>query len=296
MLPKFQRLLSVLLAVAFLLCVSPLRAQINPEWTTPLKPFHIAGNLYYVGSRDLAAYLVTTPKGNILINANLATSPPQIKAAVEELGFKWADTRILLNSQAHFDHLAGGAEVVRETHAKLMVMDGDSQLAENGAANDFGGPELTPYAPVHVSRVLHDGDTVSLGGTVLTAHRTAGHTRGCTTWTMVVHEGSHTWNVLIAGGFAALDTYRLVDLPGKPASYPGILKDFKDGYALQRRLPCDIFLGAHGLYFNLLDKVARMPKEGPSVWLNSDQYRQLLDDSEKKIDARAAAERKAAGL
>ena len=291
MLPNFKRFPGILFGLSLLLYLSPVRAQINPEWTTPLKPFHIAGNLYYVGSRDLAAYLITTPRGNILINANLATSPPQIKAAIEELGFKWADTRILLNSQAHYDHLAGGAQVVRETHAKLMVMDGDSQLAETGDVNDFGGPDLTPYTPVHVSRVLHDGDTVSLGGTVLTAHRTAGHTRGCTTWTMVVHEASHTWNVVIAGGFAALDSYRLVDLPGKPESYPGILKDFKDGYALQRRLPCDIFLGAHGLYFDMLAKVARLPEEGPTVWLDSGQYRQLLGDSEKKIDARAEAER-----
>jgi len=284
---------------ALFLCLLPLRAQIgaqigaqiNPEWTTPQKPFHIAGNLYYVGSRDLAAYLVTTPAGNILINANLASSPPQIRAAVEELGFKWADTRILLNSQAHYDHLAGAAQIVRETHAALMVMDGDAQLAETGDAHDFGGPELTPYAPVHVSRILHDGDTVSLGGTVLTAHRTAGHTRGCTTWTMQVREGTHTWNVVIAGGFAALDSYRLVDTPGHPASYPGILKDFKDGFALQRTLPCDIFLGAHGIYFNMQQKLARMATEGPSVWVDPGLYRQLLDDSEKKIDARAEAER-----
>jgi metallo-beta-lactamase class B len=294
MLQKFKRLTRVVLALALLLCIPSLHAQINPQWTSAQKPFHIAGNLYYVGSRDLAAYLVTTPKGNILINANLATSPPQIKAAVEELGFKWADTRILLNSQAHYDHLAGGAEVVRETHAKLMVMDGDVPLAESGDARDFGGPDFTPYAPVHVSRVLHDGDTVSLGGTVLTAHRTAGHTRGCTTWTMVVHEGTHTWNVVIAGGFAAFDTYRLIDLPGKPASYPGILKDFKDGFALQRALPCDIFLGAHGLYFNMQEKIVKMATEGPSVWLDSGQYRQLLDSSEKAIDAQADAQRKAA--
>jgi metallo-beta-lactamase class B len=285
---KCLRSLATLCAV--LLSVLHVPAQINPEWTTAQKPFHIAGNLYYVGSRDLAAYLVTTPAGNILINANLATSPPQIQAAVEELGFKWADTKILLNSQAHYDHLAGGAEVVRETHAKLMVMAGDAELAESGDAHDFGGPELTPYAPVHVSRVLHDGDTVKLGGTVLTAHRTAGHTKGCTTWTMQVHEGGKTWNVVIAGGFAALDSYRLVDMPGKPASYPGILKDFKDGFALQRQLPVDIFLGAHGLYFDMQAKVKRMATEGPSVWVDPAEYHKLLDDSEKKIDDRAAAE------
>lgn len=286
---KFLRAVAVLCAV--LLSVRHMQAQINREWTTAQKPFHIAGNLYYVGSRDLAAYLVTTRAGNILINANLATSPPQIRAAVEQLGFKWADTRILLNSQAHYDHLAGGAEVVRETHAKLTVMAGDAQLAENGDAHDFGGPELTPYEPVHVSRVLHDGDTVALGETVLTAHRTAGHTKGCTTWTMQVHEGGKILNVVIAGGFAALDSYRLVDMPGKPASYPGILKDFQDGFALQRRLPVDIFLGAHGLYFDMQAKLKRMEAEGPSVWVNPAEYHKLLDESEQMIDDRAAAER-----
>lgn len=290
--PRISKCLRAVVALfAVLLSVLRVPAQINPEWTTAQKPFHIAGNLYYVGSRDLAAYLVTTPDGNFLINANLATSPPQIRAAVEQLGFKWADTKILLNSQAHYDHLAGSAEVVRETHAKLMVMEGDAELAESGDANDFGGPDLTPYAPVHVSRVLHDGDNVSLGGTVLTAHRTAGHTKGCTTWTMQVHEGAKTWNVVIAGGFAALDSYRLVDRPGKPASYPGILQDFKDGLALQRKLPVDIFVGAHGQYFDMQAKLKRLDAEGPSVWLNAAEYHNLLDESEKKIDARAAAER-----
>lgn len=277
---------------AFVLSILPLRAQLNPEWTTAQKPFHIAGNLYWVGSRDLAAYLVTTPSGNILINANLDLSPPQIKAAVEELGFKWADTKILLNSQAHYDHLAGGAQVVRETHARLMVMEGDVANAENGDTHDFDATkDLLPYAPVHVSRVLHDGDTVKLGGTVLTAHRTAGHTKGCTTWTMQVREGGKTWNVVIGGGFAALSGYRLVDMPGKPASYPGILKDFKDGFALQRKLPCDIFLGAHGAYFDMQAKLKRMDAEGPSVWLDAGGYAKMLDSSEKSIDERVAAER-----
>jgi metallo-beta-lactamase class B len=100
-------------------------AEVDPSWTTPITPFRIADNLYYVGSQDLASYLVVTPKGNILINANLATSPSQIRASVEALGFRWNDTKILLNSQAHSDHVAGAAEVIRETHAKNMVMDGD---------------------------------------------------------------------------------------------------------------------------------------------------------------------------
>jgi metallo-beta-lactamase class B len=130
-----------------------LRAQIDPSWTAPQKPFRIAGNLYYVGSRDLAAYLITTSAGNILINANLKSSPPQIRASVEALGFRWADTHILLNSQAHFDHAAGNAEVIRETGAKLMVMDGDVHAMETGDVHDFGGSDLKPYPPAHVARV-----------------------------------------------------------------------------------------------------------------------------------------------
>jgi metallo-beta-lactamase class B len=291
MMPRFAGILLMLLA-----CSSLLRAQINPDWTTPQKPFRIAGNLYYVGSRDLAAYLVVTPAGNILINANLESSPPQIRASVESLGFRWADTRVLLNSQAHFDHAAGNAEVVRETGAKLMVMDGDVQPMETGDAHDFGGSDLHRFPPVHVARVLHDGDTVQLGGTVLTAHKTAGHTRGCTTWTMQVMDQGRTRNVVIVGGFAALDSYRLVDSPKRPASYPGILADFERGFAVERSLPCDIFLGAHGSYFDMQQKLARLPKEGPSVWIDPAGYREAIADAEKSIEAKAAAQRQQAAV
>jgi metallo-beta-lactamase class B len=164
-----RALLSCLLLVLF--CASSLvRAETNPTWTTSIAPFRIADNLYYVGSQDLASYLVVTPKGNILINANLATSPSQIRASVEKPGFRWGDTKILLNSQAHFDHMGGAAEVIRETHAKNMVMDGDVSVVETGARADFlsPSPNIPTYSPVHVDRVLRDEDTVSLGDVTLT--------------------------------------------------------------------------------------------------------------------------------
>src|SRR5215210_2209158 len=131
------------------------RAEINPEWTTPLPPFQIADNLYYVGSQDLAAYLVTTPAGKILINANLETSPPQIRASVEKLGFKWAHTKILLNSQAHFDHMGGAAQILRETGAKNMVMEREADVVESGGRSDFLAPSaaVPPYPPAKVDRV-----------------------------------------------------------------------------------------------------------------------------------------------
>src|ERR1700759_2781318 len=156
---------SVLSGLYLLLVCRPkvMLAEVNPSWTTAMTPFRITDNLYYVGSEDLASYLVVTPKGNILINPNLDSSPQQIRASVQKLGFRWGDTRILLNSQAHYDHTAGAAEVVRETHAKNMVMDGDVSVVETGARTDFlsPSPNIHPYAPVHVDRVLHDGDPVT---------------------------------------------------------------------------------------------------------------------------------------
>ena len=269
------------LAASLLFMATLARAQQNPAWTTPLAPFRIADNLYYVGSEDLASFLVTTPAGNILINANLESSPPQIRKSVEQLGFRWDDTKILLNSQAHFDHVAGAAEVLGETHARNEVMDGDAALMESGGRIDFD--KLPPYPPAHVDRVLHDGDQVTLGGVTLTAHKTAGHTRGCTTWTMRVHvpgePAGKLRDVVIIGGMAALSDYRVIDRPGHAASYPGIAHDFEKTFATLNGLPCDIFLGAHGVYFGMKAKLARMPAEGDRVWIDPEGYRSAVAEA-----------------
>ena len=267
----------MILSCLFLLLFSsskPLLTEVDPSQTTPIAPFRIADNLFYVGSEDLASYLVVTRNGNILINANLASSPPQIRASVEKLGFRWSDTRILLNNQAHSDHMGGAAQVVRETHAKNMVMDGDASVVETGARTDFlaPSPNIAAYTPVHVDRVLHDGDTVSLGGVTLTAHKTAGHTRGCTTWTMLSHvpgEAPGTIrNIVIVGGVSFWSEYHFIATPGHPASYPGIAQDFQHTFSELRALPCDVFLGAHGQYFDMLTKLKRYPQAGPRVFID----------------------------
>jgi metallo-beta-lactamase class B len=278
--------------LAFALIVTSLfsaaaRADENPDWTTPLTPFRIADNLYYVGSRDLASYLITTPQGDILINSNVETSPPQIRHSVEQLGFHWSDIKILLISHAHWDHDAGSAAILAQTHAKYMVMDGDVPVVESGGATDFAyGDAKYRYPPAHVDRTLHDGDTVTLGNVTLTAHKTAGHTRGCTTWTMRVHipgdPASQLRNVVIVGSWNVNPGFRLVASHGKPASYPGIESDYVHTFAALNELPCDIFLGAHGVYFDMLAKLARMPQEGDKVWIDPDGYH------------RTVAERKAA--
>jgi metallo-beta-lactamase class B len=278
-------------ALSFFLFATAAYGAVPADWTTPITPFQISGNLYYVGSRDLASYLVVTPKGNILINANLESSPALIRKSVEQLGFKWSDTKILLSSQAHYDHVAGAAEILKETHAKYMVMDGDVDVIRSGGVKDFD-QTLEHYPPAQVDRTLHDNDTVSLeGGTVITAHKTAGHTRGCTTWTMQTHQGGRTLNVVIVGGWAWNPAVRLVASGGKAASYPGIATDFEHTFATLKALPCDIFLGAHGVYFDMLAKLARAPKEGTSVWIDPEGYRRSVAEREEAFRKGVAEQR-----
>ena len=279
-------------AVLSVLACTRIPAQQNPDWTTPLTPFRIAPNLYYVGSRDLASYLITTPAGDILINSNLASSPPQIRHSVEQLGFRFSDIKILLISHAHFDHAAGSAAILQQTHARYMVMDSDVSTIETGGRTDFA--HFTTFPPTRVDRILHDGSTVQLGGITLTAHKTAGHTPGCTTWTMQVIEDGKPLNVVIVGSVTALSEYRLVATPGHPASYPGIAQDFAHTFDVLNALPCDIFLSSHGSYFDLLSKLARMKAEGSSVWIDSAGYKRAIAQSRVDFEADLARQQTAA--
>jgi metallo-beta-lactamase class B len=277
--------MKVLFAVALLagLAAAPCLA-VPVDWITPVTPFRISGNLYYVGSRDLAAYLVVTPKGNILINANLESSPPEIRRSVEMLGFRWQDTKFLLNGQAHYDHVGGAARILQETGAQQLVMEGDAEVIESGGATDFDAT-LPHYAASHVDRILHDGDTVSLGGTTLTAHKTAGHTRGCTTWTLQTHEHGRHFQVVIVGGWAANPNVQLVPSDGKPAAYPGITADFDHAFSTLKALRCDIFLGAHGDYFDFMAKLERLPMSGAAVWIDPEGYRAAVQERESAFRA-----------
>src|ERR1700755_1843193 len=163
-----SRLSPRLLLILFALLLSSVQGwgQTPPEWTEPFPPHRIMGNLYYVGSKDLASYLVVTPEGHILINSSLESSLPLIKASVEKLGFKFSDTKILLISHAHNDHDAGSATIKQMTGAKYMVMDADVPVVEDGGRSDFayGKNKNDWYKPAKVDRVLHDGDEVRLGG------------------------------------------------------------------------------------------------------------------------------------
>jgi metallo-beta-lactamase class B len=191
---RHQRKTDRLAALFFLLSAVSLFAQDPEEWHRPFPPHRIAGNVYYVGTEDLASFLVVTPAGNILINTDYEQDVPLIRASITKLGFQFGDIRIVLLSHAHDDHVAGTAAVIQQTGARLMVMRGDLRAMEMGTT-DFQ-PSDQHWKPVKVDRVLKDGDTVRLGGVVLTAHLTAGHTKGCTTWTTTVVDAGRRLQVV----------------------------------------------------------------------------------------------------
>ncbi len=288
---KIFRTIAAAVILLALNAAVPAMADDNPAWTTPIAPFKIADNLYYVGSQDLASYLIVTPKGDILINSNLESSVPLIRHSVEQLGFKFTDIKILLISHAHFDHDAGSAGILKQTGAQYMVMDADVPSVEDGGVTDFAYGGKQQYPPAKVSRILHDGETVSLGGAVLTAHKTPGHTRGCTTWTMVAKDHGVARNVVFVGSWNVNPGYRLVDTKSKPASYPGIAADYVHTFDVLRGLPCDIFLGAHGVYFNMLEKLKRMPTEGSAVWVDPAGYKAAVAERQQAFEAELAKQK-----
>jgi len=283
---KTARFVLLLALFAVVGSAAPLAAQYNPEWTTPFPAFRIAGNLYYVGSQDLASYLIVTPRGLILINSDLEVSVPLIKKSVESLGFKFGDIKILLISHAHNDHCAGSSEIIRLTGAKYYVMAGDVEVVESGGKSDFqyGGEKFMRYPPTHVDRVLHDGSTVSLGDTVLTAHLTAGHTRGTTTWTLDEKENARVLHVVIVGSPNVNPGYKLV---GNKA-YPQIAADYKRGFAVLKRLPCDVFLGAHGSYFDLVEKYPRWKAGDHDAFVDPAGYKAYIAEREQAFEKELA--------
>ena len=249
------------------------------DWTEPFPAFRIAGNLYYVGSKGLASYLITTPEGHILINSDMEANVPLIRASMESLGFKFSDIKILLISHAHWDHCAASATIKRLTGAKYMVMEGDVDVVESGGKTDFQyrNDPTTLFAPAKVDRILRDGDQVKLGGATLTARLTPGHTKGCTTWTMKVSDGSKTRDVVIVGSPNVNPGYKLVG----NTDYPRMAEDFEKTFRVLKSLSCDYFLGAHGSYFDLEAKYAQWKAGNATVFIDPAGYKSFVADREQ---------------
>jgi metallo-beta-lactamase class B len=274
------------LVLICLSCSASLFAQQNPDWTASFPPHKVIANVYYVGSKDLASFLITTPEGHILINSNLESSVPMIKQNVERLGFRFSDIKILLISHAHFDHCAGSSLINQLTGAKYMVMEGDVPVVEDGGRSDFqyGKSASSLFKPAKVDRILHDGDEVRLGDVVLTAHLTAGHTKGCTTWTLQVREDGKVYNVVIVGSPNVNPGYKLVD----NSNYPQIASDYEHTFQVLKSLPCDVFLGAHGGYYNMIEKFAREGKTSSNPFVDPAGYKEYVANREMAFRAELA--------
>jgi len=244
-----------------------LPAQTASDQHREFPAFRIVGNLYYVGTADLAVYLIHTPAGNILINSDFLQDVPMIKKSIESLGFKYSDTKILLLSHAHADHDEAMGLLRKETGAKLEVMDGDAAEEEVVAQRRPG---------THVDRVLHDGDTVELGGSTWIAKLTPGHTKGCTTWITRIREGNRDLNVVIVGS-PNINAFALVN----NKEYPEITNDYVKGFAVLHALPCDVFLGAHGSYFGLIAKYDKFKAGDKNAFIDPEGYKAYITERER---------------
>jgi metallo-beta-lactamase class B len=243
-------------------------AQANADWHREFPAFKIAGNLYYVGTADLAVYLINTPQGNILINSDFKEDVPAIKKSIASLGFKYSDTKIILISHAHGDHDEATGVIKADTGAKLEVMSEDVADEESAGRGRPGAK---------VDRVLHDGDTVELGGSKWVAHLTPGHTKGCTTWTSQIQEGARNLNVVIVGSPNVNAGYYLVN----NKKYPGIAEDYVKTFQVLNSLPCDIFLGAHGAYFGMKEKYEKFKAGDKNAFIDPAGYKAYIAEREK---------------
>jgi metallo-beta-lactamase class B len=251
------------------------------DMTTAFPPHKVIGNIYYVGTRSLAAFLIVTPQGNILVNSTYERNVPTIQKSIESLGFKFSDTKILLGSHAHGDHQEGDALVKQLTGAQVMAM------AEDVPALEAMKPGGKPHP---IDRVLHDGDSVTLGKTTLVAHLTAGHSRGCTTWTLKADEGGKSYDVMIIGSLGTNPGFKLVN----NADTPKIADEFVHAFKVSRELPCDVPLGSHPGMYNLAEKYARLGQGGPNPFIDPAGCKVEIDIDEAMFRAVLAEQQAAA--
>jgi metallo-beta-lactamase class B len=242
---------------------------------TQFPPHKIVGNIYYVGTKTLASFLIATLQGNILIDTTYERNVPTIQKSVEQLGFKFSDVKIVLGNHAHGDHQEGDAAVKQLTGAQVMAMAEDVPALQ---AMKPGGKDHP------IDKIVHDGESVTLGGTTLVAHLTAGHTRGATTWTTKVQEGGKT-----------LDVVFFTSLRAGGAITPAIAAELDHSFALVRRLPCDVPLGDHPAQYEMHAKYARLKSDGPNPFVDKVNCLREADIQEAMYHAVIEEQRKGAG-
>jgi metallo-beta-lactamase class B len=277
----------ILATVSFLFCPKVSAQKVrepqatNPEWSQPFQPFRIAGNLYYVGTYDLACYLVTTTKGNILINTGLAGSASQIKNNIETLGFKFTDTKILLTTQVHYDHVGAMASIKNMTGAKVMVDEKDAAVLADGGSSDYAfGGNGRMFIPVKADRLLHDSDVIQLGDMKLIMLHHPGHTEGSCSFLFTVKDDRRCYKVLIANMPTIVVEKKLADV----TTYPEITSDYAYTLNGMKNISFDIWLASHAGQFKLHDKHHPADAYNPEVFIDKQCYYSAIAELQKQFD------------
>ena len=281
MIPKIRQFPATLFScLLFLVSALPQASDDTGTGITPVEPFRIAGNIYYIGSSDLTAFLIVTPGGNIVLDSGPKEMVPQITAGITKLGFKPSDTKLILNSHAHFDHAGGIGELRRLTGARFLASRYDTPLLVRGGLNDPNFGDRFPFEPTKPDESFEDGTKVQLGGTELTANITAGHTKGCTTWTTSVKEAGKSYRVIFLCSVSA-PGYKLVG----NERYPSIENDYRTSFNWLKRLKVDIFLGSHASFFDLMGKAKTIGTgKGANPFIDPDGYAAFIENSEKTFN------------
>lgn len=250
----------------------------NDRWMNrPVEPFNLIGNIYYVGASDAASYLITSKKGHILIDGGFEETAPMIEKNITKLGFKISDVKILLNNHAHYDH-AGGLKLLKEkSGAKLLSVKQQAESLEVGDSNNFRYGNEISFKPVKVDGFLKNGQKIKLGMIKLKTHLTPGHTKGCTTWTTKIREGTRKLRVVFQCSLSSLD-YNLIDNP----KYPNHARDFEMTFAKLKKLKADVFLGSHAQFFKMEAKLKAW-KANPTTnpFIDSQSYQKFVAANEK---------------
>jgi metallo-beta-lactamase class B len=263
----------------------------NPAWTTAFPPVQIVGNLYYVGTYELASFLITTPEGHLLVNSGAYGSEHLIRANVEALGFDFEDIGILLTTQAHWDHVAALAEIKRLTGAQLYAHEGDVPSLQDGGSSGFGASAQSGavFEPVIVDEVLSHGDTIELGGTVVTLLHHPGHTKGASSFAFTTREAGRDYAVLIVNMGTVNDGVTLLGME----RYPGIAADYAATFAAQKELAPDIWVSSHARHFRLHDKYQVGDPYDAERFLDPDGYLEMIETFERRYLNQLAEERAA---
>jgi metallo-beta-lactamase class B len=276
--PNVKSMIKMSLIVIFLVSLTAFAQQDPLHGQHVVKPFKLMGNIYYVGLSENTSWLITTSQGNIILDPTFDGAVSDIAKNIEDLGFKVKNTKIIIQAHAHSDHIEGLARLKELTGAKVLIMSEDADVVADGGKTDFRSDGRQLWKPVRADQILHDGEKVQLGGVTMVAHKTAGHTKGCTTWSTVAEENGRKYNVVFICSLSLNDKVPLV----ANSKYPAIAEDYKKSFSSLKNLPCDVFLVSHTHWFNFDEKLKRMQQgAATNPFIDPQGYKTYLAEREQ---------------